>query len=63
MPIRESILISWTIENNDFGQWALFARVGGPAVLMSNWYDTKEQLVEALKGLLTAHPIPESTQA
>lgn len=62
MAIKESVLISWTVENNEAGAWALFARMGGVPNQMTTWYETKAQLMEALKGRFTVEPITESPQ-
>jgi len=52
--IKESILVSWTIENNDAGAWALFFRLGGERTQMTPWFETKAELVETLKARLAA---------
>ena len=47
--MKESLLVTLTVENNEDGEWALFARLGGEPIRMTRFFNSKEELVEALK--------------
>ena len=47
--MKESLLVTLTLENNEDGEWALYARFAGEPVRMSHFFNTKEELIESLK--------------
>lgn len=50
MAKTESQLISWTVESNEAGSWALFARIAGKAEQMTTWFESRDELIAKLKG-------------
>ena len=43
MPRTESVLVTWTLESNEVGTWALFVRVSGVATQMTPWFTTQAE--------------------
>jgi hypothetical protein len=51
----ESVLVTWTMESNADGKWALFMRVGGAHTQVSSLFDSREQLIAATQRLFQSH--------
>ena len=48
MP-TESQMVTWTLESNEDGKWALMMRTAGLITQMSDWYDSPQALREAIR--------------
>jgi hypothetical protein len=59
----ESQLVTWTIESNADGQWALYMRAGGTATQLSDWYDSPKEIYVAIQRMFSAHETVDAKRA
>jgi hypothetical protein len=65
MANLESQMVTWTIDSNAAGQWALHVRVGGTVVQVSEWKASREDLLDdvAHRWRPSSAPAPEGHAA
>ena len=56
--IRESQMLSWTLESNEAGAWALFLRIGGQVKQLTPWQETREAVFEGIEKLFAGTEPP-----